>query len=143
MRQLQKEMEELKLQLSEQGDGEESGSEEDDASGGKSFPDLMKSVARILNIFIHAFIHSFVYFSFIHSDEAHTPGSKPRRRRRSKGMSKEKKAEIISKIESDRKALEEAKDMAEEQRRKAEEELRKREEGIKAADEEQRQLAQR
>merc|ERR1712168_1457205 len=64
LRQLQKEMEELKLQLSEQGDGGESEEDDDDASG----------------------------------DEAHTPGSKPRRRRRSKGMSKEKKAEIISKI---------------------------------------------
>jgi len=107
LRQLQKEMEELKRQLTEEGD--ESGSEEDDVSG----------------------------------DEAHTPGSKPRRRRRSKGMSKEKKAEIISQIETDRKALEDAKDMAEEQKRKAEEELKKREEEIRAADEEQRLLEKR
>merc|ERR1719383_673311 len=92
-------MEELKRQLSEQ--GEETGSEDDEPSG----------------------------------DEAPTPGSKPRRRRRSKGMSKDKKAEIMSQIETDRKALEDAKN--------AEEELKKREEEIKAADEEQRLLAQR
>lgn len=58
-------------------------------------------------------------------------------------MSKEKKAEIISQIETDRKALEDAKDMAEEQKRKAEEELKKREEEIRAADEEQRLLEKR
>ena len=78
-----------------------------------------------------------------HVDDAQTPGSKPRRRRHSKGMSKERKAEIMTQIENDRKALEEAKGMAEEQRKKAEEELKKKEEKIQAADEEQRLLAQR
>lgn len=103
LRQLQKEMEDLKRQLSEAGSGSETDS----------------------------------------GDEGKSPGERPRRRRRSKNMSKEKKAEVMLKIETDRKALEEAKDMAEEERKKVEEELKKREEEVKAADEEQRLLSQR
>jgi len=109
LRQLQKEMEDLKRQLTE-ADGDSADDDGDDDESG---------------------------------DDDGSPGKVPRRRKRSKTLNRDKKAEIMAKIESDRKSLEEAKDMAEEERKRVEGELIKREEEIKAADEEQRALTQR
>ncbi|XP_062586138.1 kinesin-like protein KIF3A [Saccostrea cucullata] len=111
LRQFQKEIDELRKQLEEGSDYESGESEEEESEEEVGEDGVVRRVKR------------------------------KKKKRERKHISKEKMAEIQSKIEKDRKILESKKDMAEEERNKVKEDLEEKEMELKKFHEEQDQLA--